>query len=426
LRELKLTAVSLRRWCQFDEVELLLAACLADLDGIERFVRPGQMVVVKPNLTEDAPASSGGTTHVELVEALLRQVQRCQPAWIVVAEGTGAFGNTHETAFLHGGWREMAERIWKRSEIHGQYLLEEVLADINRIRKPDSSVVDGWDGSEGVAGGDSFRCPAGARVMMVGADPVAVDVVSRELMGQKVRTRYLEWAIEDGVGIGDPDAIEIRGDTLDACRHHFMSPIDELGDTMPLLKVHDQGACSGCRCLVTSALRRMQTQKMLQPLQVVFGGEGELPQLDGRVIVFGKCAQPFAASGTCLEGCPPSGEAVMSALDKSECFCHKCPDMASAILASSPAELLAHLRVAASGRQIHVGQQVKRHEWHLVLLVGDCMQRYAQINIERAAQFGLNAEPDLAWIQGCPAEEGDVRAAVERLKESLASVLSTA
>lgn len=80
----------------------MLEQCLADLGGIERFVRPGQMVVIKPNITANAPAASGGTTHVEIVEAIIRQVQRCAPGRILVAEGTLTFGTTLETAFPSG------------------------------------------------------------------------------------------------------------------------------------------------------------------------------------------------------------------------------------------------------------------------------------------------------------------------------------
>ena len=479
------TIVSLRHWLEYTDVERVLAECLADVGGIERFVHPGQTVVVKPNLTGDAAASSGGTTHIELVEALLRQVQHCQPSRIVVAEGNGFFGATLESAFLHGGWREMAARMgvelynldggpylevmldhphypyplpfsrlvleadvfitvpclkthinadytvalknsfcltpqWKRSEIHSQYLLEEALTDLGRVRRPDLSVVDGWDGAEGVAGGIGFDHPAGARVMLVGADPVAVDLVSREVMEQTAPTRYLRWAIEDGLGVGDPNAIEICGAPLGECRRRFMSPTEEISQAMPQLTLRDQRACSGCRCLATTALWRFQSQKMLHPLQVVVGGRGELPHLDGQVVVLGDCAKPFAALGTYLEGCPPKAEAVMSALENTKCFCHQCREIVRVILPDLPAGLLAHLQVAASGAQVHVGDQARRDRWRLILLVGNCMQHYAQVNAERAALFGLDPERDMAWVQGCPPEEAAVREAVQRLEARLA------
>jgi len=477
------TAVSLHRWTNFGDVDGVLEQCLADLGGIERFVRPGQTVVIKPNITANAPASSGGTTHVELVEAIARQVQRCAPARIVVAEGTATFGLTLETAFTRGGWREMAARNgvelcnldsgphvdvaldhprysyslpfaqlvrdadvfisvpclkthlsadytvalknsyaltpqWKRSEIHSQYLLEEALTDLNRIRRPDLTVVDGWEGAEGIAGGVAFDRPAGARVMIVGADPVAVDVVSKEIMGLSGETRYLKWAAEDGVGEGDLRRIEIRGASLEECRHPFMSPIQELCLGLPDLTVHDQLACSGCRIPAISVIGRFRFQKLLKPLHIVFGGEGECPNASGAVVVIGDCAKRYAELGTYVPGCPPKAEAIFQAVEGAGCTCHKCRDMAGRVLAqlAGKPDFLAHLRVTASGSQVHAGEQVKRNEWHLELLVGDCMERYAHVITERAAQFGLDAERDVIWIKGCPAEEGAILEALARLE----------
>ena len=467
----------------------MLEQCLADLGGIEHFVRPGQTVVIKPNITANAPAESGGTTHVEIVEAVIRQVQRCAPARILVAEGTLTFGTTLETAFPIGGWREMAARTgvelgnldsgphvevklensryprslpfsqlvrdadvfisvpclkthlsadytvalknsyaltpqWKRSEIHGEYMLEEALVDLNRIRKADLTVVDGWEGAEGVAGGIAFDRPAGARVMIVGADPVAVDAVSKEVMALTGDTRYLKWAAEDGVGVGDLRQIEIRGASLEECRHPFMSPAQEMCLGLPEVAICDQLACSGCRVPVLSVLGRLRYQKLLKPLTIIFGDTGESPVARGETVVVGDCVQRYAALGSHVPGCPPKVEAILNAVEATGCVCHKCRDMASQVLAqfADRPEFLSHLRVTASGSQVYAGDQVKRNEWHLELLVGDCMERYAQVIAERAAQFGLDAERDVIWLRGCPVDEEAVRGALLRLERSQAVV----
>jgi uncharacterized protein (DUF362 family) len=479
--------VSLRRWLEFDDVERLLTQCLADVGGIESFVHRGQSVVVKPNLVLGTPPSSGGIAHRELVEALLRQVQRCQPSRIVVAEGTPVFGSSQETAFLHDGWREMAARMgielynldvgphvevmvdrphypyplpfpkiildadvfitvpclkthitadytvalknafgqtpqWKRSEIHSQYLLEEALVDLNRIRKPDLCIVDGWDGVEGVGGGISYDHPAGARVMLASADPVAVDVVSREVMERTASTRYLRWAIEDGLGIGDLASIEIRGDALVDCQHRFMSPMEEACQALPQVTAHDQDACSGCRCLATSVLWRFKAQKMRQPFHIVYGKEGDLPAFEGQTVVMGDCAARYAACGTYVVGCPPKAGELFSAFEASGCFCHRCRDLAEAILPELSAELRAWLQVSASGAQMYAGERMQRDQWHLSLLVGDCMAGYAHAQHERAAQFGIDPQHDIAWVEGCPPDESAVREALQRLEARLAVV----
>lgn len=478
-----LAEVSLHPWTEFADVGRVLEQCLADLGGIERFVRPGQVVVIKPNITANAPASSGGTTHVEIVEAIIRQVQRCSPARVIVAEGTQNFGTTLETAFPTGGWREMAARLgvelynldsgphvevslenaryphsipfsklvldadvfisvpclkthlsadytvalknsyaltpqWKRSEIHGEYMLEEALVDLNRIRKPDLTVVDGWDGAEGIAGGIAFDRPAGARLMITGGDPVAVDVVSKEIMALRGDTRYLKWAAEDGVGVGDLGRIEVRGSSLAECRHPFMSPAQELCLSLPDVTIYDQLACSGCRIPALSILNRLRFQRVIKPLTMIFGDRGESPMVKGQVLVIGDCARSYGALGTYVPGCPPKVDALLQAVDAMGCICHKCRDVVGQVLAQLPEAVgfLSYLRVAASGNQVYAGDRVKRDAWHLELLVGDCMKRYAHVIMERAAHFGLDAERDIVWLKGCPVEADAVQQALARLQ----------
>jgi uncharacterized protein (DUF362 family) len=479
------TVVALRRWDVFDEVDAVLARCLDDLGGMGRFVRPGQTVVIKPNITADMPAHTGGTTHVEVAEALVGQLRRAGAGRIVVAEGTGRFGTTLDTAFLHDGWREMAARTGvelynldggphveveldgrrypgslpmaqlvleadvfitipclkthistdytvalknsfaltpqaTRTEIHSVSMIEESLVDINRIRPPDLVVVDGWDGAEGIAGGTNFDRPAGARLMLVGGDAVAVDVISRELMAFDAPTRYLNWAMAAGVGIGDRARIDVRGDEVSACSRRFMTAGDELCLMVPGLTLHDRVACSGCRTVATSVVRRFAFQKLRRPLDVIYGSEGDIPAVGGAAhgaahgaaLVVGDCAGDCAHLGTHVAGCPPTMEALVAALEALDVVCLECRDVARRALDGLPGDLGAHLRVVAAGAEVFHGGQVVRDEWHRVLIVGDCSDRYAGVVRERAAQFGLDPDRDVAWVRGCPATDEAVREAL--------------
>jgi uncharacterized protein (DUF362 family) len=483
----KRAVVAIEAWTEFDAVGRVLAACLASLGGMESIVSPGQRVVIKPNITADAPASSGGTTHMELVEAIVAEVQRCAPAEIVIAEGTGRFGAALETAFLHGGWREMAARRGatlhnldagphremslenpryprplpfsdlvlnadvfisvpclkthisadytvalknsfsltpqtQRSKIHREYLIEESLVDLNRIRKPDLVVVDGWDGADGVAGGNKFERPAGARLMIVGRDPVAVDVVSKEIMGLSMRTRYLNWAIADGVGVGDPERIEIRGLSLAEGRSPFMTPAEELVIEMPGLTVHDGNACSGCRVAALSAMRRFVDQKLLKPITVIYGGEGEPAPTTQDTLVVGNCAKAHAALGTHVAGCPAQMDELIAAIEATGCICQTCKHLVEEIVPEIPEELGAHLRITAAGGEVFKGEAVQRGAWHQELLVGECMRRYARMVRERSAQFGLDPERDVIWLTACPPTLEDVRGALAQLHAASVSL----
>ncbi len=475
--------VALRRWTDFAQAGEVLERCLADLGGMERFVRPGQSVVVKPNLTANYPAEWGSTTHVALVEALVRLLQRHGAGRIVVAEGTGVFGTSLETAFPSGGWREMAMRTgaelynldggphievelanpryphpplpfsqlvreadvfislpclkthidtdytvalknsfaltpqWMRSEAHRRELLEQVLVDLNRIRRPDLTVVDGWHGMEGMAGGSPLGRPAGMRLLLVGADPVAVDTVARDLMGIASRTRYYNWAIEEGVGIGDPARIDVLGERVAALRHVYQTPLEHVAELMPQVTICDRSACSGCRAAALLSVQRFAAQKQFRPVTLVFGGEGDVGEAAGEVLLIGNCAGRYAHRGTHIPGCPPRRDEIVEALRRSKRVCQACAELAGGgILQGYPAEFLAHLRVAAVGSTVH-GEEVDRRRWHLELIVGDCMGRYAKTVRERAGSLGMDPARDVAWLEECPPDEAVLRAALDRLLE---------
>ena len=60
-----------------------------------------------------------------------------------------------------------------------------------------------------------------------------------------------------------------------------------------------------------------------------------------------------------------------------------------------------------------------KHQRHLELLVGDCMRRYARAIAERAAQFGMDVDRDVVWVQGCPVDEAELQQALGRLERAL-------
>jgi uncharacterized protein (DUF362 family) len=465
--------VSVRHWKQLGDVSEVLGACLADIGGLEQIVRPGSRIVIKPNITADAPEESGGTTHVALVAALIEEVKRCQAGGIIVAEGTGAFGVTHESAFPTGGWRAMAEEagaaLWNldagdhrsvpdptglygdsmslaelvldadvyitvpclkthiscdytvalknsyaltpqpmRSEIHRRRLLEEAIVAINAIRAPDLAIVDGFDGSEGEAGGTCFEHPAGARVMLAGRDPVAVDTVARAAMGLDRPTRYHTWAAQLGLGEGHLTRIHVAGDDLDACSRRFMWPAEQIDGELERVSLCDLGACSGCRMPAVMGLRRFPGRALREQITVAFGGRGELPEGNVRCTV-GDCAVAAGKGEVHVPGCPPTTADLVQALIDKGIVCQKCRDVARAAMADLPDALLERLRVTAAADEVHRGRYVVHGIRHKELMIGDCMASYAKMAAGRAPAVGLVAEEDIAFCPGCPPEVEDIR-----------------
>lgn len=91
--------VSLQSCQQYDEVLLkeCLVALLQPLGGIERFVSPGQRVLLKPNLLAGKPPEAAVTTHPALVKAMIELVQQAG-AQVLVGDspGLGSFERVAE------------------------------------------------------------------------------------------------------------------------------------------------------------------------------------------------------------------------------------------------------------------------------------------------------------------------------------------
>src|SRR5450756_88435 len=68
--------VVIARCSDYDQVEGALHACLAPLGGMERFVSPGQRVLLKPNLLSAAEPEAAITTHPAVVRAVARLVKQ--------------------------------------------------------------------------------------------------------------------------------------------------------------------------------------------------------------------------------------------------------------------------------------------------------------------------------------------------------------
>ena len=477
--------VAILDWPSIGDVDVVLGRILDLMGGLDRFVRPGQYVLVKPNLVAGAPASSGGTTHVELIEALVRRIQALRPSRLIVADGSAVADAPGTWELL--GYRAMAERTSvemvdldhvehvpapladpvypgtlavarpilecdvyisvgclkthlnagitvamknafgalsqeARTRIHREYRLEESLCDLNRIRRPDLVVVDGLVGAEGVAGGSDFTAPFGAKLMLAGDNPVAVDAIGARVMQQNPRIRYVDWAAERGVGLNDPERIEVVGLTVERVARNYMSPGEHLLRTMRNLQVNDLGACTGCTTLFNGALARYRGMELARPLSAVLGGEDRddllpSPPEGGELLVVGDCAKDLRHAGTFIPGCPPNPADLHAFLSDHGFACRRCHAVLEPVLSEIEAESLHDdLRAACGGDVLHRGVNNQMRPTDLTLLVGDCMTHYNRNSRLRANQVLGGQGDNVVFVPGCPPDIANVRDGVERLR----------
>src|ERR671910_3615579 len=80
----------------------LVKEAIEHLGGMQRFVRSGQTVLIKPNQTVFYSAEEGCTTDPLVVGALIRLAKEAGAAQVQVAESSGGFFSSRECMKVTG------------------------------------------------------------------------------------------------------------------------------------------------------------------------------------------------------------------------------------------------------------------------------------------------------------------------------------
>ena len=465
------------------------------LGGIEKFVKPGQSVLLKPNLTAGADPSTGGTTDVKFCEAVAELImEHCKPGPVYIGENTGA-GNATMEAYKRFGYVDMCEShgiglidfteaeradipitgamyadvvslpkiivdvdvfitlpILKnhdtvcitaavknsfglvtnetRRQAHRDDAIEQYLVDIGQARSPDFSIVDGRIGMEGIAGGSYFDHPRFANRIIMGADPVAVDVVCTHIMEQNPRVRYLQWADEYGLGNCNLDYINIHGMPLDEARIPFMTPAGQFEEqTDGKFRMHDLGSCSRCRAVAQGTLHRFHSpESIIKHVDIVYGsGKLDVPDdLYENCVLVGNCIrEEYRSLGAWIPGCPMIREDYFKALNDMDIVCSKCEQIVNQFVAGHTPEELSFVRILSSNKTVFQGFYNRANATDFLLAVGDCQRRYANFHIRRGRddliQMGIADKIDSSFfvkhIPGHNPTLEDLESAFAELKE---------
>ncbi|MDR1730654.1 MAG: DUF362 domain-containing protein [Synergistaceae bacterium] len=253
--------------------EVMFDRGIAALGGIGRFVKPGQTVVIKPNISWDTPLEGAANTSPALVA---RIVKHCldggaKRVWVMdhsieywenslAGSGIGAAVKSaggvyapsedakyyqkidvkgkvlkttqiHETLLEcdvlvsvpvlkhHGGagvsiaMKNLMGCVWNRMDYHAQGL-QNCIADFLQARKPDLSVVDAWRviTRHGPRGGSASDV-AEMKMQILSPDIVAADAASAKLLGREpADVPHIRFAAE--AGAGEIDLTKLRIDRI--------------------------------------------------------------------------------------------------------------------------------------------------------------------------------------------------------------------
>ena len=134
----------------------------------------------------------------------------------------------------------------EKRRIHQLGLFEGV-SDLAGLFRPAYALVDGIIGQEGL--GPVYGLPVRMGLLVAGADPLSVDGVASEIMGfDRCQVRLLRIAEERGVGILDPQRVQVVGERIEDVRRRFMRmEEDERIKVQGVRVLHDEESCTGCR-----------------------------------------------------------------------------------------------------------------------------------------------------------------------------------
>ena len=206
----------------------------------------------------------------------------------------------------------------KGKKANHQKGLFEAVPDLMSAVRPKLAVVDAIICQEGI--GPIFGKPVEMNLIVAGRDLVAVDSTCARLIGYDPSETLLTVnAAARGLGIMDPDQIEIVGEPVDAVKRRFLRSVeDDPVKVEGFQLIYGEVTCTGCRNTVMSALADMRNadQLMYLPGVTVVTGGAPLPEGVPRenIVTVGTCMPKESHTERHVKGCPPNNALVVKAI----------------------------------------------------------------------------------------------------------------
>ncbi len=348
------------------------------IGGMERFVKSGDCVLIKPNLSWRGGLSTGAGICRALAELSIE----AGAGQVVIGEGMlGESGPTPEH-FEKLGYAEVADELgigllnlnecpsaevevknaWvakkvrvsrpvleadclinvpvmkthflasvtlglknlkgclsgrEKSKFH-RIGLHKAIGDLNLLLAPRLTVIDAMTAGEGM--GPHFVDEVEMGLIIASDDNLAADIVGASVMGYDPKEvkhlRVFAMRKQRSVSLSD---VHLLGVPVDEVRRSFERPPLELS---PPEGVHviEGNTCSGCISSLAFSLFLFRKNAQLDRIRgytFVMGLDAEVPEGADRLFIVGNCAEAHRGKGIFAEGCPPSAENLPYALFKS-------------------------------------------------------------------------------------------------------------
>lgn len=344
------------------------------LGGMESVVKPGNKVLIKPNLVAlSKERLSGATTRWEVCKAIADMVNEVGGI-PYIAESAAAGVDTEKviefteyTKLREAGYKviDLKKEKMCKIPVEGGLLLKELntwepvrdadviisvpvmkthdqtevtlglknlkglindvqkkwfhsngvqegVVDISYTLKPKMVIVDGTIAQEGY--GPLFGEKVEMGLIIASKDIVAGDAVTSMLMGyQPEEVGIIKIASKDAkIGNMDLENIETVGEKIESSKRVFKRAFEvEIPGLPPYDLILTEGACTGCRNTVISAIMDMKNDGIEQTLKgktIIAGPIDKLPEgVDPKdIVLIGRCTMKHRDKATWVPGCPPN------------------------------------------------------------------------------------------------------------------------
>jgi uncharacterized protein (DUF362 family) len=312
-----------------EEIRGKVREAIAAVGGMEKFVKRGDLVIIKPNLVISMGSETGATVDWRVSKAVADLVRE-QGGRAVIGESCGTGGDT-EKVFQKTGHAQLRDKgyevvdfkkienvemsipnarviqkvmiptLVKQADViinipkiktHDQIPMSGALknmkgalaekeknrlhkdglnqgvAEINALLRPKLVVVDGIIAQEGL--GPVFGDPVEMDLIIAADDQVAVDTVICHIMEiDPKQVLCIGFAEEMGLGTSDLEKIEIIGKKIHEVKRRFKSPEEDIKkiEVPGFQLLFNETSCTGCRNTMYSVIKDMQGKGLLEYLK---------------------------------------------------------------------------------------------------------------------------------------------------------------
>ena len=360
-----------------EEVYGLVKESIDLLGGIEKIVKFGDTVALKPNVATGEGAGPGVTTDKRVVTAMIKLCKEAGASKVMVVEGAGYFTETSKALEL-SGIKALAEEngaevvdvdnspivkvevpeplLIDFVEVSKEFMDADVrinmpvmkthdqlsvtlgvknlkgvlpkymkrnfhkigvvkgILDLNKAVSVELTVLDAIVAMEGM--GPSFGPKVELNTVISSADVYALDRVASRIMGfDEAELDYLIEAAEAGLIDLDEEPVVV-GEPVSSYTYKFERAPTGLEFAEGVTVISD-GACSACHGTIHSVfydLEQMKKMDEIGDLVIIVGNNAEVPDgLKNKPVIMGVCQERNQHKGCYALGCPPNNDKMREA-----------------------------------------------------------------------------------------------------------------